>query len=104
NTILTNYASTSLQSRLHDWGYHVVTVPVTEFLLAGGAVKCLTLYLDQDLGPNAADRGPFASQMRTTRLSITGHLLDTGLLNRAIDVVNDAGGSCHIEEFAVGAR
>jgi lysine-ketoglutarate reductase/saccharopine dehydrogenase-like protein (TIGR00300 family) len=104
NTILLNYASPELQARLGAWGYQCVTVPVTEFLLAGGAVKCLTLLLDQDLGDAPDERPAIASPLRTTHLSLSGHLLDTGLLNRAIDIVTDAGSSCQVAEFSAGAR
>lgn len=38
---------------LEDWGLDVVVVDVSQFLLAGGAVRCLTLPLDVDLGPVA---------------------------------------------------
>ena len=104
DTIITNYASHDLQRDLLRWGFEVVMQPVDEFMLAGGAAKCLTLLLDQDLGDEAADRGQQKSPLRTTRLAIRGHLLDTGLLNRVIDTVMEEGGSCCVEEFEVGER
>ena len=104
DTIITNSASKSLQKRLLDWGFEVKVVPVTEFMLAGGAVKCLSLLIDQDLGANPESRPQRTSELVTTRLSVTGHLLDTGLLNRIIDTVSNEGGSCCIEEFEAGAR
>ena len=104
DTIITNYASHDLQSDLRRWGYEVVTAPVDEFMLAGGAAKCLTLLLDQDLGKDAAERGKQKSPLGTTRLAIRGHLLDTGLLNRVVDTIMDEGGSCCVEEFEVGER
>ena len=104
DTIVTNHASPDLQSQLGDWGFHIRPVLVNEFMLAGGAVKCLTLLLDQDLGPNAAQRPDQKSPLQTTRLSLQGHLLDTGLLNRVVDTVTEAGGSCCVEDFEVGER
>ena len=104
DTLITNSASDLLQKRLGEWGYTVKIVPVNEFMLAGGAVKCLSLLVDQDLGENADTRPQQASAVVTTRLSVTGHLLDTGLLNRMIDTVSNAGGSCCVEEFEAGAR
>lgn len=104
DTIVTNHASAELQTKLADWGFHVRTVPVTEFMLAGGAAKCLTLILQQDLGSQSTDRPELKSPLRTTRLSLNGHLLDTGLLNRVVDNVIDAGGSCCVEDFEVGER
>lgn len=104
DTLITNSASEELQQQLGEWGYAVKTVPVDEFMLAGGAVKCLSLILEQDLGKAPDSRPSQSSPLRTTRLSVTGHLLDTGLLNRMIDSVTDAGGSCCVEDFSVGER
>ncbi len=44
--------SDALQQRLHDFGYHVLTTPVSEFIKAGGSVKCLTLSLNQCVRAN----------------------------------------------------
>ncbi|MCU1374175.1 MAG: NG,NG-dimethylarginine dimethylaminohydrolase 1, partial [Actinomycetia bacterium] len=42
--------------RLEAWGFHVVVVDVSEFVKAGGGVRCLTLALDVRLGsPPAGD-------------------------------------------------
>jgi N-dimethylarginine dimethylaminohydrolase len=35
---------------LEDWGFQVCVSPVSEFLKAGGGVRCLTLALDVSLG------------------------------------------------------
>ena len=55
----------SLRRKLEAWGYEVVISPVDEFMLAGGAVKCLCLILDQrvaaPLHPRPSPR-PFARQ------------------------------------------
>ncbi len=104
DVILTNDASPALQRQLNDWGFEVVRCPVDEFLLSGGAVKCLSLLLDQELPSSYGKLPKFESPLSTTRLSLQGHLLDTGMLNRTIDVVTDAGGSCRVEEFHVGER
>lgn len=103
-TIITNHASSDLQTKLSHWGFAVRTVPVDEFMLAGGAAKCLTLLLQQDLGPDSSDRPQQHSPLRTTHLSLHGHLLDTGLLNTVIDSVIEEGGSCCVEDFEVGER
>lgn len=104
DAILANDASPALQRQLNDWGFAVVRCPVDEFLLSGGAVKCLSLLLEQQLPSATAKIAKFESSLSTTRLSLQGHLLDSGMLNRAIDVVTDAGGSCRVEEFQVGER
>ncbi len=38
---------------LERWGYDVCVSPVSEFLKAGGAVRCLTLPLDMTISPQA---------------------------------------------------
>ncbi len=42
-----NKASRSLQSALAKWGFECQVQPVSEFLKAGGGVKCLSMVLDQ---------------------------------------------------------
>ncbi len=44
--IIMNYASAKLESQLNKAGYSVYICPVTEFMKAGGANKCLTFNLD----------------------------------------------------------
>jgi len=44
--IIMNFASANLESQLENAGYRVHICPMTEFLKAGGANKCLTLELD----------------------------------------------------------
>lgn len=45
--IILNQVSVDLANRLEDVGFCVVQVPLTEFLKAGGAAKCLALRLSQ---------------------------------------------------------
>ncbi len=104
DTIVTNHASDALQSKLNKWGYKVATCDVSEFMLAGGACKCMTLLLQQDLGPDAGSRPTFASPIRTGRVSLRGHLLDHGTLNKAMDVATDAGLGCSVEQFHPAER
>jgi len=47
--IILNHASRKLRNRLENAGYVVHICPMTEFLKAGGANKCLTLELDLSL-------------------------------------------------------
>lgn len=104
DTIVTNYATPPLQERLAGWGYTVKTCCVDEFLLAGGAAKCLTMLLQQDLGPDADKRPKYESPVRSIRLTMRGHLLDNGMLNRAMDQTTEAGLGCSVENFAAGER
>ena len=44
-TIVLNHISEDLRQRLTARGFHVVQVELSEFLKAGGAAKCLTMFL-----------------------------------------------------------
>ncbi len=103
-TLVTGNASADLCAKLEAWGFAVKICDVSEFLLAGGGCKCLTLQLAQDPGCSPAGRGPFASEVRTTRLEMRGHLLDTGLLNRVISAATDAGLGFRVEKLTAGER
>ncbi len=46
--IVMNAATTDLHQRLTECGFDVITTPLTMFLRAGGAAKCLTLKLVED--------------------------------------------------------
>ena len=46
NNIVLNHAGEDLENQLTNAGYTVFITPVTEFMKAGGANKCLTLELD----------------------------------------------------------
>ncbi len=43
--VFMNYASDALKNKLHEAGFAPVVTPLSEFLKAGGAAKCLTLRL-----------------------------------------------------------
>ena len=104
NTIIANHASIELRRRLAAWEYDVVTTPLTEFMKAGGAAKCLTLLLDQHLPPDFDQRDAAPSPIRTERVALEGHLLDDGVLALGIDIGDSAGGSVRLERFHAGAR
>lgn len=105
-TIITNHASEPLREKLAAWGYAVKVCPVDEFMLAGGAAKCLTLLLQQDgVGDAvAASSTKFESPVRTLKLTMRGHLLDHGTLNRAMDITTEAGLGCSAENFQPAER
>ena len=93
DTLVANYASTELRRKLEAWGFDVITTDLSEFILAGGAAKCLCLLLEQDTVVPLADRSPVESSICSERFELTGHLLDSGILNRAMDSITGAGGS-----------
>jgi len=101
---VTNFASPALQERLAGWGFQTVVCPLTEFILAGGAAKCLVLQLTHPGArrPAAAPRRP--SAVRERMVEIQGDLLDTGLMNTLLDCITEGGGSFEIEAFQAGLR
>ena len=104
STWIANHASPALRERLESWGYQVVTTPLTEFMKAGGAAKCLALVLDQAL-PDAFDERPaVASPLRSAEVELEGHLLAEGSLDRAFETASQAGGSLRLSRFHGGER
>lgn len=62
-TILLNEVSPQLSGHLEALGFRVIQVPLTEFLKAGGAAKCLVLRLSEmeaTHGMNASHQSPVA--------------------------------------------
>ncbi len=100
--LVAHHVSDELKGRLADSGYTVHTTPLDEFLLAGGAAKCLTLLLGQQVPAPSARRA--ASSIRDTEVAMSGHLLDAGLMTRALDTVTELGGSFRIAQFQAGQR
>ena len=99
-TIVMNVASDSLKERLAKVGFEVIETPLTEFLKAGGAAKCLTLRVTEPVEP--AVHASAAVESRTIRLE--GHLLDSGLINRALDLIVEGGGSFQVLNFNLGEQ
>ena len=78
----------------------MLETPLSEFLKAGGAAKCLTLRLNEPLPPLQGAGGGVES--RAIRLE--GHLLDSGLINRCLDRIVEGGGSFQVLQFHLGER
>ena len=98
--IVMNTASDVLKDRLAQAGFEVLETPLTEFLKAGGAAKCLTLRVTEPVEP--AVHASAAVESRTIRLE--GHLLDSGVINRALDLIVEGGGSFQILNFNLGEQ
>ncbi|MCG6134839.1 MAG: TIGR00300 family protein [Nostoc sp. LLA-1] len=98
--VIMNKASNALKTRLADVGFRVIETPLTEFLKAGGAAKCLTLRVTEPL--HAEIHANVSVESRIIR--IEGHLLDSGLINRALDLIVDAGGSFQVMNFNLGEQ
>ncbi|RMG06315.1 MAG: TIGR00300 family protein [Cyanobacteria bacterium J055] len=98
--VVMNKASDELQQQLADLGFEVVQTPLTEFLKAGGAAKCLTLRVTE---PIAVDVRANAI-VRSRIVHLEGHLLDSGLINRALDAIVENGGSFQVLNFNLGEQ
>jgi lysine-ketoglutarate reductase/saccharopine dehydrogenase-like protein (TIGR00300 family) len=98
--VIMNRVSDDLKQALASKGFQVIETPLTEFLKAGGAAKCLTLRITE---PVRADVHAGAMvQSRTIQLE--GHLLDSGLINRALDLIIEGGGSFQVLNFELGTQ
>jgi lysine-ketoglutarate reductase/saccharopine dehydrogenase-like protein (TIGR00300 family) len=100
HTVIMNKASTRLRNRLELLGFEVIETPLTEFLKAGGASKCLTLRTTEPVREEV--HASASVQSRVVRME--GHLLDAGLINQALDLIVDGGGSFQVLNFNLGEQ
>ncbi|MCT7960581.1 TIGR00300 family protein [Laspinema sp. D1] len=98
--VIMNKVSDDLKQRLKAVGFEVFETTLSEFLKAGGAAKCLTLRTTEPVKEDVHANEPVES--RTIRLE--GHLLDTGLINRALDTIVEGGGSFQVLNFNLGEQ
>ncbi|ADI65510.1 TIGR00300 family protein [Trichormus azollae] len=98
--VIMNKASESLKSRLAEVGFQVIETPLTEFLKAGGAAKCLTLRVTEPIAEEV--HANVCVESRIIRME--GHLLDAGLINRALDLIVEMGGSFQVLKFNLGEQ
>ena len=98
--VIMNKASNTLKARLAAVGFQVIETPLTEFLKAGGAAKCLTLRVTEPL--DAEIHANVSVESRVIRME--GHLLDSGLINQALDLIVDTGGSFQVMNFNLGEQ
>jgi lysine-ketoglutarate reductase/saccharopine dehydrogenase-like protein (TIGR00300 family) len=100
--IIMNRASTNLTQQLNALGFEVWETPLTEFLKAGGAAKCLTLRVTEPV-PTGRELG-LQSMIENRTVLLEGHLLDSGLINRALDLIVEGGGSFQVLNFELGEQ
>lgn len=98
--VIMNKASEALKTRLADAGFQVLETPLTEFLKAGGAAKCLTLRVTEPVRDEIHANVSVESRI----IRMEGHLLDAGLINHALDLIIDAGGSFQVLNFNLGEQ
>jgi len=98
--IVANTMSAELRERMTQLGFELKEAPLNEFIKSGGAAKCLTLRLNDP--PPAVARA--ASTVESRELKLEGHLLDSGLLERALDLTVQSGGSFQVLHFNLGKQ
>ncbi|MDX2256157.1 MAG: TIGR00300 family protein [Pseudanabaenaceae cyanobacterium bins.39] len=103
--VVMNRISDRLKQRITAAGFNVIETPLTEFLKAGGAAKCLTLRtVEVPISAANVEDGNLSSSVEARIVELTGHLLDSGIINRALDLVTDNGGSFQVLEFNLGEQ
>ena len=100
DVVVMNKASKKLKQTLADVGFQVVETPLTEFLKAGGAAKCLTLRVTEPILEDVHASTPVESKI----IRMEGHLLDAGLMNRTLDLIVEEGGSFKVLNFNLGVE
>lgn len=98
--VVMNKASQGLKARLADAGFQIIETPLNEFLKAGGAAKCLTLRVTEPVRSEVHANVSVESRI----LRLEGHLLDSGLINRSLDLIIDNGGSFQVLNFQLGEQ
>ena len=97
--VVMNQASAELKQQLQNRGFTVVETPLTEFLKAGGAAKCLTLKMTEPRRDT-----PQTSTVQNRVIHLEGHLLDSGLVNRTLDTIVSGGGRFQVLKFELGKK
>ncbi len=97
--VVMNKVSDGLNQVLAERGFTVVETPLSEFLKAGGAAKCLTLKVTE---PH--QQSPQLSAIQSRTIQLEGHLLDSGLVNQALDTIVSGGGSFQVVNFSLGEQ
>ena len=103
--VVMNKISDRLKQSITNCGFTVIETPLTEFLKAGGAAKCLTLRTVEVPISIENEQSVIEQNAVEARIvELTGHLLDSGIINRALDLVTDNGGSFQVLEFNLGEQ
>ncbi|HEY9641338.1 MAG TPA: arginine deiminase-related protein, partial [Coleofasciculaceae cyanobacterium] len=98
--IILNKISDDLKARIGECGFRILETPLTEFLKAGGAAKCLTLRTTEAVEP----LHQAIATIETRTIQLEGHLLDSGLINQALDLIVEGGGTFQVLNFNLGEQ
>lgn len=104
STVITNFAGEALRRCLESWGFEALALPLDEFILAGGAAKCLALRLTNRPVALGRPQRTAGAGVREREIDIRGHLLDRGLMNQVLDEITRGGGSFEVEALQAGLR
>ena len=98
--VVLNRAGADLKKRLETAEFEIIETPLDEFMKAGGAAKCLVLRLT-----NPAPANSIASTtVRESVVTLEGHLLHAGLLEKAVDITVESGGAFQVTHFDLGKQ
>ncbi|GAB4298197.1 MAG: TIGR00300 family protein [Oscillatoriaceae cyanobacterium] len=100
NKVIMNKVSSDLKQRLAKVGFEAIETTLSEFIKAGGAAKCLTLRTTEPVQVEIHANTPVESRV----IRLEGHLLDSGLINRALDAIVEGGGSFQVLSFELGEQ
>ncbi|MBE9221866.1 TIGR00300 family protein [Cyanobacterium stanieri LEGE 03274] len=100
DVVIMNKISQDLEQRITHKGFKVVQTSLTEFLKAGGAAKCLTLRVTEPILEDVHANDYVESRV----IKMEGHLLDSGMMNRALDLIVYEGGSFKVLNFNLGVE
>ncbi|WP_199249338.1 TIGR00300 family protein [[Phormidium] sp. ETS-05] len=100
NKVIMNKVSNDLKQRLAKVGFEAIETTLSEFIKAGGAAKCLTLRTTEPVQVEVHANTPVESRV----IRLEGHLLDSGLINRALDAIVEGGGSFQVLSFELGEQ
>jgi lysine-ketoglutarate reductase/saccharopine dehydrogenase-like protein (TIGR00300 family) len=99
-TLITAPLREGLRSRLRERGIGVVEVDLGEFHRAGISARDLCLRLDEPRpGPGKA-----ICHLASEEVELQGHLINTGLMAKMLDLITDNGCSFDIIQFTAGQR
>jgi lysine-ketoglutarate reductase/saccharopine dehydrogenase-like protein (TIGR00300 family) len=104
NRFITNFASEDLGKKLKLWGYEVAVCPLSEFIRAGGSVKCLVMRLSHPQVAAAETAARPATHICEREVLAEGHLLDRGIASQILDCVKEGGCDFEIHSLNVGQR
>jgi lysine-ketoglutarate reductase/saccharopine dehydrogenase-like protein (TIGR00300 family) len=104
NRFITHYAGDNLCRKLESWGFEVIFCPLSEFIRAGGSVKCLVMRMSHPLVAAVVAAERPSTFICEREVMADGHLLDRGIASQILDCVKEGGCDFEIHNLNVGQR